>query len=477
MNDGVLTKIFCVIAVAAGLVLSVAACVSGGWTVLLAAAVFVVLGVAAAFAIGKAPAPKPLAGALVAVALTLVPRIAAILAFPVVTDPVHDFGTYFRLAECLAGGTELIRNSAHLFPHMFFFAGALSLPFRVFGADVTVYQICGLVLSCATAVFIYGAVRALRGTKAGLFAALIFALCPAAALYAPLCCGEHLALALLSLALWLLARFYKKGPAGVPAMIGRGALLGIVLLALELTRPVAIVPVIAIVLAWFAARAKKRPSTGRAAALLVVLLAVLIGGRELALVGEETVIDRPVARSSTSFTLLAGSNVASAGGWNAEDSALFYSAVESGDYRAADRYLRGVVVSRYRELGPVGTAKLFAVKSAHTWGGQASVLNDLALYSAGENPLLSGTALRLQSVICNGYPAALLLLFAAAAALRIKRGGTAPELVCLLGVLGFACMFLVSEAAGRYSLIALPLLAASVPGGFFAKISLDKRRR
>ena len=72
---------------------------------------------------------------------------------------------------------------------------------------------------------------------------------------------------------------------------------------------------------------------------------------------------------------------------------------------------------------------------------------------------------------------AIALLFAAAAALRLKNGGTAPELVCLLGVLGFACMFLVSEAAGRYSLIALPLLAASVPGGFFAKISLDKRRR
>jgi hypothetical protein len=47
----------------------------------------------------------------------------------------------------------------------------------------------------------------------------------------------------------------------------------------------------------------------------------------------------------------------------------------------------------------------------------------------------------------------------------------------MLGVLGFACMFLISEAAGRYSLIALPLLAASVPGGFFANISLDKRKR
>ncbi|MBO6011795.1 MAG: glycosyltransferase family 39 protein [Oscillospiraceae bacterium] len=475
--DGVLTKIFCVIGVAAGLVLSVAACVSGGWAVLLAAAVLVVLGVAAAFAIGKAREPKPLAGALVILALTLVPRIAAILAFPVVTDPVHDFGTYFRLAECLAGGTEFIKNSAHLFPHMFFFAGALSLPFRVFGATVTVYQIFGLVLSCAAAVFIFGAVRLLRGTKAGLFAALIFALCPAAALYAPLCCGEHLALALLSLAIYLLARFYKAGRASVPVMLLRGALLGVVLLALELIRPVAIVPVAAIVLAWLAANAKKRPSTGRAAALLVVLLAVLIGGRELALVGEEAVLDKPVARSSTSFTLLAGSNAEAAGAWNAEDSALFYSAVESGDYRAADRQIRSVVVSRYKELGPVGTAKLMAVKSAHTWGGQAAVLDYLAMYSARENALLRGTTFKLQAALCNGYFAALLLLFAAAAALRIKRGGTAPELVCLLGVLGFACMFLVSEAAGRYSLIALPLPAACVPGGFFAKISLDKRKR
>ena len=91
--DGVLTKIFCVIAIIAGLALSVMACVSGGWLVLAAAAVLVIVGVAAAFAIGKAREPKPLAAALIVLALTLVPRVAAVLAFPVVTAPVHEFGT------------------------------------------------------------------------------------------------------------------------------------------------------------------------------------------------------------------------------------------------------------------------------------------------------------------------------------------------------------------------------------------------
>ena len=260
-------------------------------------------------------------------------------------------------------------------------------------------------------------------------------------------------------------------------MLLRGVVLGVCLLALELIRPVAIVPVIAVVLAWLAAHAKKRPGFGRAIALLLALLVVLIGGREVSLLGAEAILDKPVARSSTSFTLLAGSNVQAAGGWNAEDSALFYSAVESGDYKAADRQIRGVVASRYKALGPVGTLKLFAVKSSITWGGQSAVLDYLAQYSARENALLGGKLLKAQAALCGGYFAALLLLFAAAAALRIKNGGTAPELVCMLGVLGFACMFLISEAAGRYSLIALPLLAASVPGGFFANISLDKRKR
>ncbi len=475
--DGVLTKIFCVIAAAAGLALSVMACVSGGWLVLAAAAVLVIVGVAAAFAIGKAREPKPLAAALIVLALTLVPRVAAVLAFPVVTAPVHDFGTYFRLAGCFAGGTALIKNSAHLFPHMLWFSEALSVPFRVFGASVAVYQVCGLVLSAVTALLIFGAVKTLRGAKAGLFGALIFALCPSAALYAPLCCGEHLALALLSLVLFLLARFYKAGPKPVPVMLARGAVLGVCLLALELIRPVAIVPVVAVVLAWLAADAKKRPAFGRALALLLALLVVLIGGREVSLLGAESILERPVAHSSNSFTLLAGSNAEASGAWNAEDSSLFYSAVESGDYKAADRQIRSVVVSRYKALGPVGTVKLMAVKSAHTWGNQSSVLDYLIMYSARENALLSGKLLKAQAALCNGYFAALLLLFAAAAALRVKRGGTAPELVCLLGVLGFGCMFLLSEAAGRYSLIALPLLAACVPGGFFAKISLDKRRR
>jgi hypothetical protein len=475
--DGVLTKIFCGIAIVAGLALSVLACISGGWLVLAAAAVLVIFGVAVAFSIAKSREPRPVSAVFTILVLTLLPRIAAVLAFPVVTDPVHDFGTYYRMAECFAGGTELIKNSAHLFPHMLWFSAALSLPFRVFGASVTVYQICGLVLSAVTALLIYGSAKTLRGTKAGLFAGIIFALCPSAALYAPLCCGEHLALALFALVIFLLARFYKAGPASVPVMLLRGVVLGVCLLALELIRPVAIVPVIAVVLAWLAAHAKKRPGFGRAIALLLALLVVLIGGREVSLLGAEAILDKPVARSSTSFTLLAGSNVQAAGGWNAEDSALFYSAVESGDYKAADRQIRSVVASRYKALGPVGTAKLFAIKSAHTWGGQSAVLDYLAQYSARENALLGGKLLKAQAALCGGYFAALLLLFAAAAALRIKNGGTAPELVCMLGVLGLGCMFLISEAAGRYSLIALPLLAASVPGGFFANISLDKRKR
>ena len=263
----------------------------------------------------------------------------------------------------------------------------------------------------------------------------------------------------------------------VPAMLLRGALLGVCLLALDLIRPVAVVPAIALVLAWLAADAKKRPAFGRALALLLALLVVLVGGRELSLLGAESILDRPVARSFNSYTLFVGANAETSGAWNAEDSALFYSAVESGGFEGADKQMRSIVVSRYKALGPVGTVKLMAVKSAHTWGNQAAVLDYLVMYSARENALLSWKPLKAQAALCNGYFAALLLLFAAAAALRIKNGGTAPELVCLLGVLGFVCMFALSEAAGRYSFITLPLLAACVPGGFFEKISLDKRRR
>ncbi len=475
--DTALSKIFCAIAAAAGLALAVAACVSGGWGVLAATAACTAVLVVIALLIRRAPEPRFAAGMAIVAVVAFIPRAAALIAYPVVTDPVHDFGTYYRVAECLAQGTELVKNSGHLFPHIFFFASALSVPFSVFGASVAAYQICGLVLSVVTAVLIYMTARMLRGGKAAMLAALIFALSPAAVLYAPLCCGEHLAMALLALFFYLLARISKKRPEHVWSAVVWGVLLGLALLALELVRPVSIVPVIALVLTWCAMRRGKRKLPfARAGALLLALAAVFIGGREAALFGAEAALGKPVAHSSTSFTLLAGSNAVYEGSWNQEDSDFFRAAVAEYDYKAGDAAVRREVLSRYKALGVVGTVRLFAVKSAHTWGGQSSVLDYLVQYSAGDNALLRGRIFSLTAWLCSGYGAALLLLAAAAAVRGVKKACAAPEKTAMLAVLGYVCMFMLSEAAGRYSLIALPLLAIFVPGGFFVNISLDKRR-
>ena len=476
--DTPLNRIFCVIAAAVTLAITAAACLSGGWGVLAAAAVCSAALVVIALLIRRAPEPRFIAGMAIVIVVTLIPRAAAIIAYPVVTDPVHDFGTYYRVAECLANGSELVKNSGHLFPHIFFFASALSVPFSVFGASVAAYQICGLVLSTVTAVLLYMTVRLLRGGRAAMLAALLFALSPAAVLYAPLCCGEHLAMALLTLGMYIIARISKKHPQHVWSAVLWGALLGAVLLALELVRPVAIVPVIALVLAWCAVRkGKGKLPFARAGALLLALAAVFVGGREAALCGAEAVLEKPVAHSSTSFTLLVGSNAASSGSWNEEDSEFFRAAVADYDYKSGDAVVRREVLSRYRALGAVGTARLFAVKSAHTWGGQSSVLDYLVQYSAGDNALLRGRFFSLTSFLCRGYGVALVLLAAVAAVRGFKNGCPAPVMTAMLAVLGYVCMFMLSEAAGRYSLIALPLLGIFVPGGFFVNISLDKRRQ
>ena len=79
-------------------------------------------------------------------------------------------------------------------------------------------------------------------------------------------------------------------------------------------------------------------------------------------------------------------------------------------------------------------------------------------------------AVRLAGRFCDAGMIALLLLFAAACCGELRQKSATPLLWCITSVLGFVCLYCISEAAGRYTAMVYPMLyitAAPVAAAFF----------
>jgi len=476
-----LKKLISFIGVAAAVILCAAALMGGGWGTL----PLLALWLASAFLLGwlvfkKLPAfSSDKWYLLIAGAFCVGLRVLALALFPVDTAPVHDFGTYFRLASYLAGDGALPRTSANLFPHILFFSMALSVPFRVFESTVLTYQLCGVALSLLSMVLLYGIMRGFAKKQMAFYGALLWAFSPTLILYAPLNCSEHLALMLTLLYIYLLFKTERRQIRSVPCLLLSGATLGLVLLALELVRPVSVILLLATLLYlpirhWKSVKKRFLPVCGAALAAMLVL----IGGKALALRAADGILPQPLAKSSYVFTLLAGSNTDAGGAWNEADSKLFLDTmkktyVNGYDYQSAYDALNEVVLERYCEMSPSELCKLLLHKNETLWGEQRMVVSYLVQYrDAAQSSVLEThpRAVWLAGRFCDAGMIALLLLFAVACCGELRQKSETPLLWCITSVLGFVCLYCISEASGRYTATVYPMLyitAAPVVAAFF----------
>lgn len=469
----ILYRLVCAFGAAAALCLTALAVVSNGLPHAALTLLFLLLIAGAALLLRRLP-PLPRWGYLLIAALVcLIPRLLAIACLPVDTQPIHDFATYFRLARSFAENGPFVESSCNLFPHILFYSLFLSVPFRLFGSSILTYQLLNLALSLGSVCLVYVLGKRFFQKKAAFLAALLFALSPTLILYAPLNCHEHLCLFLTLLFLLLFLCLADKPPAKYAGWACAGAGLGAALLALELIRPLGAVLILAC-LCWLFLRLRrdKLPALRPLLLSLAVFLAVFSGGKALVYRACDGLRPQPLARSSYAFTLLAGSNADCGGQWNAEDSAFFLETMRATyddgfNYEAGTARVMEVVKQRYLHMGPARFLRLAAVKNAALWGDQKSVVHYLRTYRDEARPsLLDRPALaKLLGHSCDAALSALLLLMAACCLLRLRPSAPAmPQAgdLGVIGVLGFVCMYTLTEAAGRYTVSALPLLLLPV---------------
>lgn len=461
-------KLISFIGAAAAAVACIAALLGSGWSSLPLAALWF----ASAFLLGwlvfrKLPELPDRACLLAAGIICVCLRVLSLVLFPVSTTPVHDFGTYFRLASFLAGDGPLPQTSANLFPHILFFSMALSVPFRVFGSSILTYQLCGIALSLLSVVLLYGILRSFSEKKTAFYGALLWAFSPVLILYAPLNCSEHLALTLTLLYIYLLFRMEQNTACSFPRLLLGGAVLGLVLLALELVRPVSVILLLATLLYltirhWKVLCRHLLPACG--AALAAVL--ILYGGKALALHAANGILPQPLSKSSYVFTLLVGSNTESDGTWSEADSKLFLGTMKETygngyDYENGYHKLKITIRERYSEMSSQELCKLIWHKNETLWGRQRIVLSYLTQYQdTAQHPGLYDhpRVLALAGHFCDAGMAALLLLMAVGCCAEFRRRRTTPQLWNITAVLGFVCLYCISEASGRYTVVVLPML-------------------
>ena len=174
-------------------------------------------------------------------------------------EPAVDYATFWQTAQDIARGETLsLRAYLALFPHILGYAHALGQVIRVFGAGALVAPLFNVCLTTLTGLFLFRLTLRYRTLNSAAMALLGWSLCPSVLLYNTMVLSEPWYTCLLMAFFWLCSEIESKKPA-----IGFAVILGLfgggLLRLVNMARPIAAVPLIALVI-WVALL---RPERGR----------------------------------------------------------------------------------------------------------------------------------------------------------------------------------------------------------------------
>ena len=189
----------------------------------------------------------PRAAALWAMLLCLALNLAWVLIIRI--EPFSDYAEYWKVACALASGTEIPEAwYVAMYPHILGTATFLSGVVRLCGASVfavTAVNVALTTLSCGL-VWLLG--RELVSERAAFLAALLWAVAPCKLMLNSLVFSEPIYTFLILLFFWLFLRLEKRMRAGSWAAAIGLALLGLLLAAVNIVRPIAAILLIALAL-------------------------------------------------------------------------------------------------------------------------------------------------------------------------------------------------------------------------------------
>ncbi len=368
-------------------------------------------------------------------------------------DPDGDYATYWLSANSLAG-TGAVANWSYvaMFPHILGYSAFLSLFLRLFWANTLVAPVLNVCLTTLSGYFLFRLCLRWRGLNQAAFALLLWALMPSKLFYNAMVLSEPYYTCLLLGALFAISEVEARKPAlGVTALLG--LLAGLLLRLVQTARPIAAVPIIALLL-WLVLlrRDRARETTRRWLGFTALLLAVYFATGPLWTAFERQVFGEEPA-SFPAYSFYVGLNSESLGSYSDADMSLLthyrYDVEDSSAVEAQSQML-GELKSRLQS-GEVPFGQLLLNKMRNLLGYDEGG----AYYSRAGLRDRSYQLLALGSNICY-YALGILALVGCWAV--YSEGERRTLLLAPLYVIGLTLAQLMVEVAAHRHYSVLPML-------------------
>lgn len=373
-------------------------------------------------------------------------------------EPSVDFLTFYETACQLAAGEHVDWLYLGLFPHILGYSTFLSWFFRFFGPSPLVASLVNVGLTTVSGICIYLLCLRWAGYRAAAFGCFFWSICPSKLLYNSMVMSEPLYTCCILLFLLLLSLALDEGfsfRARCLLALPLGLLCGVLLLSINVVRPVAMILLVAFFLWLFLLRGKALKDIKGWALLVLFTFAMLFSYSKCS--------DRwsrweyfhvyETTSSIPAYNIYVGLNPKSMGSYSEEDMELLLDYRYDPEKGSAVYAQEQMLVEAKERLtsGEINFPKLFAVKLGKLMGNDEGG----AFYA---KEALSTGQFRFWSLASNVYYYFLVILCLLGATALCRHPPRATVYMAPLYSIGLILAHLIIEVSGRYKYSLIPML-------------------
>lgn len=369
----------------------------------------------------------------------------------------YDYLTALESARGVYASKEALFTAWGFYPRV------LEAWFRITGSDSYGCAVAfNILVSAVSVVLIYFVGHKLTDDKrVGLAAALLFGLWPSYGFYVSITSTEHLAIMnYLIASLLLISAWQSQGKKRWIYVCAAGISAGVCDCFKEFT-PVFVIAALAAGFVFWLIRKGDGKKLLSLVIAIVLIFGLSSGTHSLALKYLETYLGQPVAQSATGHFLWVGLNSSSGGMWSNEVGMKVYELAEEydNDYDRVNAELMAMLKADLAEH-PESLRPTVEHKMEVDWAADTGVFDWVrSLYTGDHIPKKDWIYMG-----SGAYYMALIFFMLVGAVFAFAEKNKKPEamyfrLVCF----GYALLFILSEAQGRYQMVLFPfftLLAA-----------------
>ncbi|EJQ75938.1 MULTISPECIES: glycosyltransferase family 39 protein [Bacillus] len=388
--------------------------------------------------------------------LCVIVKSAWILTYKI--HPIGDYATFFYTAEALGQDFVISSRYVALFPHIFGYASFLSIFLKIFGSSYMIPPIINVVLTTISMGLIYFIARKIGGVRTAITASVLWILLPSQTIYNMFAISEPFYCTILLLTWAIMLVIHEKFQnITIKKIVVYSILLAVLLALMNMVRPIAAVPIIALAIWMFIIDTKhignKKMLINKITYVGVIVITYLMLSSAInhyitLRLGEDIA-------SVPGYNIHVGFNKAASGSWNQADSDLLFYYSDKPGWSADDAQKQMLEEAKKRiKNDNIDFGKLFYDKFIIFLGNDSQAVS------------YAGPGLDHEvryNIITNVFYYFLLATSLFGALLAIKNKNKSSLFIICLYTIGLTMAQMIVEVAPRYhysATIPMILLAA-----------------